>query len=342
MANPEHLAKLREGIEAWNHWRLSAPVNHCDLSGASLQRKSFIGANLSEIDLSGAKLRKARFHWTDLSRAILADARLPQAELDYANLDGANLARANMQNASLAGANFRMTNLKQADLTGAVIGFTVFANVDLSEVKGLETVLHFAPSTVGLDTIYKSGDAIPHSFLRGCGVQEPIIRYLPSFLGTGIDLYSLFISFSTKDQEFADRLHADLQGNGVRCWFAPHDVKGGRKLHEQIDEAIRAYDKLLLILSPQSMKSEWVKTEIARARRRESQEGKQVLFPIALCPFSEIRNWECFDADTGKDSAREIREYFIPDFRNWKDHDSYRKAFDRLLNDLQGNAGSTA
>ena len=48
-----------------------------------------------------------------------------------------------------------------------------------------------------------------------------------------------------------------------------------------------------------------------------------------------LRDWECFDADTGKDSAHEIREYFIPDFSNWKDHDSYQVAFDRLLKDLK-------
>jgi hypothetical protein len=35
-------------------------------------------------------------------------------------------------------------------------------------------------------------------------------------------------------------------------------------------------------------------------------------------------------------SAREIREFHIPDFSNWKDHDSYRLAFDRLLDDLHG------
>jgi hypothetical protein len=51
----------------------------------------------------------------------------------------------------------------------------------------------------------------------------------------------------------------------VRCWFAPHDVQGGRKLHDQIDHAIRIYDRLLLILSDHSMNSEWVKTEIANA-----------------------------------------------------------------------------
>ncbi len=39
-----------------------------------------------------------------------------------------------------------------------------------------------------------------------------------------------------------------------------------------------------------------------------------------------LREWECFDADTGKDSANEIRQYFIPDFGNWNEHDSYRVA----------------
>src|SRR5207253_1697272 len=100
--------------------------------------------------------------------------------------------------------------------------------------------------------------------------------------------------------------------------------QGGKKIHEQIDAAIRVYDKLLLVLSEHSMQSEWVKTEIANARRREvPQNNKRMLFPIRLVDYETIRTWTCFDADTGKDSAREIREYFIPDFSNWKDHDSF-------------------
>jgi hypothetical protein len=147
---------------------------------------------------------------------------------------------------------------------------------------------------------------------------------------------SCFISYSTKDEEFANRLHADLQDSGVRCWFASHDVKAGKKLHEQIDEAIRLYDRLLLILSEHSMNSEWVKTEVAHARQKEQSERRQVLFPISLAPFEKIQSWKCFDADTGKDSAREIREYFIPDFSNWRDRNSYRKVFQRLVRDLRG------
>jgi hypothetical protein len=106
------------------------------------------------------------------------------------------------------------------------------------------------------------------------------------------------------------------------------------------------------------MSSDWVQTEIAKARKREAQEKRQMLFPVALVPYDQppheaqnrrfagtpekpktIKEWECFDADRGKDSAREIREYFIPDFSNWKDHDSYQKAFQRLVSDLKQSSG---
>jgi hypothetical protein len=83
------------------------------------------------------------------------------------------------------------------------------------------------------------------------------------------------------------------------------------------------------------MNSEWVKTEIVKARQREVREKRQVLFPIRLVDFETIQHWECFGADTGKDSAREIREYFIPDFSNWKSHDDYQQGLDRLLRDLK-------
>jgi hypothetical protein len=63
-----------------------------------------------------------------------------------------------------------------------------------------------------------------------------------------------------------------------------------------------------------------------------------MLFPISLVPYVRIREWKLFDGDRGSDSAREVREYFIPDFSKWKDHDSYQKAFERLLLDLTADA----
>jgi hypothetical protein len=177
---------------------------------------------------------------------------------------------------------------------------------------------------------------LPVPFLRGCGLSDEFILYLPSLFGQPIQYYSCFISYSTKDQAFAERLHADLQDKGVRCWFAPRDIQGGKKIHEQIDEAIHLFDRLLLILSEHSLNSEWVKTEISNARKRELKETRRMLFPVRLVDFETLRDWKCFDADTGKDSAREIREYYIPDFSNWKvDRDSYVKEFDQLLRGLK-------
>ena len=49
-----------------------------------------------------------------------------------------------------------------------------------------------------------------------------------------------------------------------------------------------------------------------------------MLFPISVVTYDRVRSRKLFDADTGIDSAREIREYFIPDFSTWKDHDSFQ------------------
>jgi TIR domain/Pentapeptide repeats (8 copies) len=354
----EALRILKKGSEAWNEWR-KAKLREVDLGGANLIRADLSaelnGAHLSGADLSGADLSEAlligaRLSGANLSGADLSGARLSGADLSQANLSGAALYGADLNGAKLIGAkligakligtNLSVAVLTGADFSKAEVAAMFFTAIDLSVVQGLESVKHLGPSSIGVDTIYISKGQIPEVFLRNAGVPEPFIVQMKALVGAmePIQFYSCFISYSSKDQDFAERLHSDLQNKCVRCWFAPHDVRGGSKLHEQIDEAIRVYDRLLLVLSENSMSSEWVKTEIANARQKELIEKRQVLFPISLTPFDKIREWKDFDADTGKDSAREIREYFIPDFSRWKDHDYYLKAFDRLLRDLKASA----
>ena len=82
------------------------------------------------------------------------------------------------------------------------------------------------------------------------------------------------------------------------------------------------------------MQSEWVITEIRNARRVEITGKRRKLFPIRLVDFENIKSWKCFDGESGKDLAIEIREYFIPDFSNWKDENAFEVAFDRLIQDL--------
>ena len=82
------------------------------------------------------------------------------------------------------------------------------------------------------------------------------------------------------------------------------------------------------------MASKWVRIELRKSLDRKAQEGKRVLFPGRLVPFEALEKWELIDS-TGLNLAEEIRQFFIPDFSNWKDHDSYLKAFQRLVADLK-------
>jgi len=461
MASPEHLAKLKEGVEAWNRWRAEnsdvvpdlrqvdlrdaklhnanlyeadlsqADLSLADLSGANLLGTTLVGANLGgtnllgaslnianlgranlsranlgaadlcradfykanlgaadlheahlfqadlgvanlreanlrgadlreavlrEADLRGTDLRTADLDLANLSLANLGDANLGLANLSRANLSDSNFSGANLGGANLGAAKLRQANLPDADLreanlsaadlskanlSRAAFGNTYFGGTRLNGAIGLDSCQHSGPSYLDYFTLQLSWP-LPLPFLRGCGLPDQYIDYLPSLLNQAIQFYSCFISYSTEDQKFADRLYADLQNKGVRCWFAPHDLQGGKKIHEQIEEAIRVYERLLLIISEDSMSSRWVKTEIANARKKQLEQKRRVLFPVRLVSFEAIRAWKLFDADVGDDAAGEIREYFIPDFTHWKDHDSYTKAFDRLLRDLKAQPAASA
>jgi hypothetical protein len=138
---------------------------------------------------------------------------------------------------------------------------------------------------------------------------------------------SVFISYSTDDEDFAQRLHTDLQNRGVNCWFAPHDLKIGDKLRTQTYEAIQKKDKLLLVLSEHAVKSDWVEREVELAFERERQPpATLVLFPIRL---------DDAVMQTPAPWAGDIRRIrFIGDFRQWQDETAYQQSLQRLLRDL--------
>jgi hypothetical protein len=325
MANEEHLKLLKEGVEVWNRWRNENPnvrpelrwadLRGAELSGASLGRADLSRAHLSGASLGGADLRGADLHAAELVGVYLCLADLREANLRWTDLSGANLSQA---------------ELSGADLSVAAVGYTVFADVDLIAVKGLEDIEHHGPSYIDIHTIYRSGGKLPEAFLRGAGVPDNFIAYVASLIGEVIQYYSCFISYSSKDDAFAQRLHADLQQNNVRCWFAPEDMKIGDKIRLRIDESIRIHDKLLLVLSQHSVASQWVEHEVEHALDLESERGSPVLFPIRL-------DEAVMESKVGwAGNIRRTRH--IGDFSHWKDHDSYQQAFDRLLRDLKASA----
>ena len=275
-------------------------------------------------ELTGANLSMAELTGADLCRANLARARLIGA-----NLLGAKLAGANLQGARLAVTHLLLADLRRTDLRGAHLYHTAFGATNLSDAVGLESCVHHGPSFLDHQTLELSGP-LPLAFLRGCGLPDALIEYLPSLLNQPIQFYACFISYSAKDQAFAERLHADLQNKGVRCWFAPEDLKIGDKIRERIDESIRIYDKLLLILSEHSMASQWVEGEVETALRKEREQNRLVLFPIRLddAVMKVEAGWPALIRNTRH----------IGDFSGWKDHDRYQAAFTRLLRDLKADS----
>lgn len=337
MANEAHLKILRQGGQAWNAWRKDYTKGLIipDLSGINLDEADLFEAIPIQLDppLGAASIvERLNLTSTNFIRTSLCEANLTKADLRHALLYHANLQRAILEDVNFTGAN-----LNGADFSHATVGRCTFGDNDLSAVKGLDTVPHTGPSVIGVDTLYRSGGKIPEAFLRGCGLPDEFISYLPSLIGAkqAVQFYSCFISYSSKDEQFANRLSSRMREAHLRVWFAPEDVKGGEKLRDQIDRAIQLHDRLLIVLSDSSLQSKWVENEIRRARKVEVEEKRRKLFPIRLVSYEELHEWECFDADTGEDLAREVREYFIPDFSNWKDHDLFEAAFDRLLKDLR-------
>ncbi len=347
MANPEHLAILKNGVKQWNEWREENPRVKPDLSeanftkaslrganltkaslrGANLSGAELRGANLSGTDLSGVNLDEAYLSLTNMSLANLFGANLSGASLNGANLSGTGLGGANLNRAHLLGAYLREVYLGGADVSGAALNATVFVNTDLSETKGLELCMHHGPSSIGIDTFYRSQGKIPESFLRGCGVPEVFIAYARSLVGQPIEFYSCFISYSSHDQVFAERLYADMRAKDLRCWFAPEDLKIGDRFHERIEESIRVFDKVMIVLSEASVQSRWVEREVNAAREREDRENRTILFPIRIddAVMHAPQPW-----------AAEIRRTrHIGDFTDWKNHNSYQNAFGRLLRDLK-------
>ncbi len=131
MANEEHLALLRQGVEVWNDWRLKELLTVPDLREANLRSWNLAGANLKGADLIEADLTGANLSEVNLSAANLFGARLVQATLTGARLERANFVTADLSSAILTGANLSGAQLVEASLFLA--NFAGFPEANLSE-----------------------------------------------------------------------------------------------------------------------------------------------------------------------------------------------------------------
>ena len=74
-----------------------------------------------------------------------------------------------------------------------------------------------------------------------------------------------FLSHATADRRFVRRFANVLRDHGIPCWYSDEELVGAQKWHDQIGRALRRCDWLVLVLSPRSIRSRWVKRELLYA-----------------------------------------------------------------------------
>ena len=76
-------------------------------------------------------------------------------------------------------------------------------------------------------------------------------------------LYQLFISYSSKDREWAQKMKGDLEARGIRAFLDQRDLELGKPWDAALKEAVRDSQHLLVLWSNYANSSPWVHTEMA-------------------------------------------------------------------------------
>jgi hypothetical protein len=231
------------------------------------------------------------------------------------DLTGASLRGRQLGNLRLASVDLSLSTLKKANLRGSDFWHTVLNLADLSGAN-------LSRSTFGRAHLH----ATNLSGTELCGT-----RFIASDL-SGADLshalqFTCFISHSSMDRVFCEKVYGDLQANGVRCWYFSEEFSIGRQIWQQLNQTHHVYDKLLVICSKNSMQSAPVISEIERALDIESNESRNVLFCVTRDDYM-LNDWS-------HPRKEEVQKAVVSDFRHWERPESYERGLDKLLTALK-------
>ncbi len=322
-------AELRGARQRGAHL-FSADLRHAVMRRTDLREAQMWYAHLERADLRGATFTGADLRCCDLTGADLRSADLGGASLACANLWRTDLRDALLTGTNLHGARFTECRLAGADFDRAEAALTAFNAVDFSRARGLDTVRHERPSSIGTDSLELTAagldgdggrDRLLH-FLRGAGVPEV---YLERFAAAAeAPPAPAYVVHSLADRGFARRLYAALQDRGVRCWLHEQPMLPGENLDEGFDLGPRDGGRLVLCCSPAALSSWWLTAELEQIAGRTDS----VLQPIDLG-----------GAGSAWDEARGSRELpgVVADFAGWEGDDgAFERGLERLVAALGG------
>lgn len=124
-----------------------------------------------------------------------------------------------------------------------------------------------------------------------------------------------FISHAIDDREFVENeLLGLLDALGIEAWYAESDIRAADEWERSILAGLKSSDWLIVVLSPRSAVSKWVKDELHWAM--ENLPGRIVPMLIETCEFEKFHirlpRLQCINFIENKQSAiQEVVRYFV-------------------------------
>lgn len=97
-----------------------------------------------------------------------------------------------------------------------------------------------------------------------------------------------FLSHSSHDHTFVERVATVTRAHGVPVWYSATNILGAQQWHDEIGAALSRCDWFLLVLSPNSVESMWVKRELSYALQQNRFENRIVPLLHLDCDYSRL------------------------------------------------------
>ncbi len=110
---------------------------------------------------------------------------------------------------------------------------------------------------------------------------EAELLKLTQFVSLSKEVSKVFLSHSSADKPFVEKLKNDLEKEGIATWYDNKDINIGDIISEAISEGIKQSWYFLIVVSQNSVDSKWVKYELDEAYHEHIASGKKVL-PILI------------------------------------------------------------
>jgi hypothetical protein len=93
---------------------------------------------------------------------------------------------------------------------------------------------------------------------------------------------SVFISYNHNDSDFVDKLSLELIRNNIKVWKDKWQISAGDSLINEIESGLLGASYLVIVLSKNSVKSDWVRKELNAALIREIDDKKIKILPVLI------------------------------------------------------------